>query len=162
MKKTIITYHGRANEGKSSTIKEVCKQLITPNSQVRTYDGLPVNFNWDILMAIQIGKIKIGIESQGDPGSRMITDNTLRYLADSKFQIKGYQRGLGDCDIIVCASRTSGQTVIKVDEIANKYGYRTLWKGGYYAPSGFSLPYVNVLAANEILNLITEISSNRL
>lgn len=159
--KTIIIYTGRANEGKSSTLIEVCRRLITPSTPVLTYNNQPINFSRDVLASIRLGKIKIGIESQGDPGSRMIMFDTIRYLADAKFSIKGFQAGLGDCDIIICASRTAGATVKRIDQIAARYNYRTLWKGSYYAP-GFSHASINNYTASEIIHITNEIILNRL
>ena len=67
------------------------------------------NYLGDILLTIKIGKIKIGIESQGDPNSRMIYDNTIKKLADKELDPE-----LGGCQIIVCATRTEGMTAKKL------------------------------------------------
>jgi hypothetical protein len=160
---TIIGVYGRQNEGKSTTIKNVCRALLTsfPNPILLTHDGLPINYANDILVSITIDNVKIGIESQGDPGSRMLKWDTLRYLADENFQIAGYEAGLGNCNIIVCASRTSGDTVIRIDQIAAVYNYRTLWKSSYYTPD-IDHATVNQIAANEIVNLITLMMNNQL
>lgn len=116
MNKTIIAVYGRASEGKSTSIKLVCKKLLDefPNA-VSNIPKEEISYSGDILVIITIGSIRIGIESQGDPKSRMITQETIKYLAEEK------------CDIILCATRTSGDTVKKVDEIASNYNYRTLW-----------------------------------
>jgi len=160
---TIIGVYGRQKEGKSTTIKNVCQAILErfPNPILLTHDDLPINYANDILVSITIGNVKIGIESQGDPGSRMLTLDTLRYLADENFQIEGYESGLGNCNIIVCASRTSGDTVIRIDQIASAYNYRTLWKSSYYTPD-IDHATVNQIAADEIVNLITLMMNNQL
>jgi hypothetical protein len=38
-----------------------------------------INYNSDILLTIKLGSILIGIESQGDPNSRMINDKKQDY-----------------------------------------------------------------------------------
>ena len=163
MKQTIIAVYGRGGEGKSTTVKNTCRTILRafPGAIPLAHNGKPVDYRSDILVAIKIGKIKIGIESQGDPGSRMLRLDTLRYLADSNFQIDGFNSGLGDCQIIVCAARTSGVTVFKVDKIAGEYGYRTLWKSSYYTPD-IDHAAVNQIAADEIVTLIKLITSNLL
>jgi len=160
---TIVGVYGRQKEGKSTTIKNVCRAILMnfPNATSLTHDGLPIDYSTDILVAVTIGNIKVGIESQGDPGSRMLTLDTLRYLADENFQIAGYETGLGNCNIIVCASRTSGGTVVRIDQIADAYNYRTLWKSSYYTPN-IDHAAVNQIAADEIVNLITLMMNNQL
>ena len=81
-----------------------------------------LDLSGDILTTVELNGTKIGFESQGDPNSRVITQDTLRKLADKTFNIE-----LGDCDIIICAVRTEGNTIRKVDEIALKFGYHTIW-----------------------------------
>lgn len=121
MNKTIIAVYGRAGEGKSSTIKLVCQKLL--NEFPNATSSIPkeeISYSGDILLIITLGSVRIGIESQGDPKSRMITEETIKYLAEEK------------CDIILCATRTSGETVHIVDEIANSHDYRTLWLSTFW------------------------------
>ena len=121
MNKTIIGIYGRANEGKSSSIKLVCQKILRdyPNTSVPE----EVNYSGDIFVIINLGSIRIGIESQGDPKSRMISEDTIRKLAEAK------------CDIIICATRTGGETVKKVDTIADEFDYHTLWLSSFWSPS---------------------------
>lgn len=140
MNRTIIAICGRANEGKSDTIKRVCKTLLRdfPNASPAIHE---INYDWDILLTIQLGSIKIGIESQGDPNSRMLNQNTIEDLAKQ------------NCDIIICATRTEGKTVNKVDEIADKYDYHIIWLSSFFSPS-LNSNVLNQKAANNIINLI--------
>jgi hypothetical protein len=155
MNKTIIAVYGRANEGKSETIKKTCELLILnfPNA---VPNPLVVNYNGDILVTVQLGNYKIGFESQGDPKSRMIHEDTIRKLADKKID-----PNLGGFDIIICATRTSGETVDKVDVIANQYSYNTLWKSSYYTPN-LNRDVLNKKAAEEIIELITALITGQL
>lgn len=142
---TIIAVYGRQNEGKSETIKNVCKILLAnfPNV-IPSIPIQDINYNSDILLTIQLGTILIGIESQGDPNSRMIYDDTVKDLVNQK------------CDIIICATRTDGMTVQKVDNIAASFQYRVIWKSSYYN-SGCNNNVLNFISAEEIVNLIKSI-----
>ena len=66
--KTIIALKGRANSGKSSTVKKTYQILqdLYPNALCNVLkDGA------DIKIIMTINGIKVGIESQGDPDSRL-------------------------------------------------------------------------------------------
>jgi len=157
MKKSIIALYGRANEGKSETLKKVCKLLIEsfPNSK---HEPADINYSDDIFVIIDLmfdsRIIKIGIESQGDPGSRMIKDDTIRQLSD-----KG-------CDIIICATRLKGETTWKVDEIADYNDYYTLWLSTFWSPQTPTSPLnkelLNNLAAENIIEIMKALILNQL
>ena len=146
MNKTIIAVHGRAGEGKSETIKKVCEIILRdfPNA----IPSKTPNYSGDILLTIQLDKIKIGFESQGDPNSRMIYDDTIKKLADIELN-----KELGGCDIIICATRTGGMTVKKVDKIANIYGYNTLWISSIFSPK-LNHSVLNNQAAKNVIEII--------
>lgn len=155
MNKTIIAVYGRASEGKSETIKIVCENILRlfPNA---VSSIINIDYSSDILLTIKIGKIKLGIESQGDPNSRMIIDDTIKKLADKTFDSE-----LGDCDIILCATRTDGMTVRKVDEIASIYGYHTIYLSSIWGPT-LNHQVLNQLAADNIIELIKSLIVGRL
>ena len=157
MTNTIIAVYGRAAEGKSETIKTAC-QLVLDNFQeaIPSTPRHEINYDNDILISIQVGVIKIGFESQGDPGSRMITKDTIRQLADITVN-----NILGGCNIIVCATRTAKDTVKRVDQIASELDYAVIWKSSYYSPN-LNHSVLNNLASNEIFNLIDLIINDNL
>ena len=148
MNKTIIAVHGRANEGKSETIKNVCK-IILDTFPIAKPSKENINYSDDINLIIDINGVRIGIESQGDPNSRMIWKKTVRKLAEEK------------CDIILCATRTSGETVKTVDKIANDFDYHTLWISSYFSPK-LNKSILNLKAANNIIEIIKSIISSQL
>lgn len=154
MNKTIIAIHGRADEGKSETIKKACEIVLRdfPNA---TPSKSP-NYSGDILLTIQLGKFKIGFESQGDPNSRMINDNTIEKLANIKLSSK-----LGGCDIIICATRTGGMTVKEVDKVADKHRYHTLWVSSFFSPK-LNHSVLNNKAANNIIEIIKSLITEQL
>lgn len=103
--KKVIALKGRSNIGKTSTLK-LFNDMLTDNFP-------PVNIEHhidgkDIRVVYTLhGGIKVGIETQGDPYSR---------LPDSL----GLFDRLG-CKLIICACRSSGATVEAVESLKPKY-----------------------------------------
>lgn len=93
MNNTIFAIRGKANIGKTSTIKYIYEFLKEkyPNSVIEK-----VILSTDIKIVITINNILIGIESQGDPNSR---------LAES---LDDFIKN--NCNIIICGARTRGMT----------------------------------------------------
>lgn len=105
MKREVIALWGKAKSGKSQTIK-------------RAYDLLRLQYNnaqeeheilgdIDIRVVLIINGVKIGIESQGDPGGRLEKSLSL-------FVRIG-------CTVIVCTTRTRGETVDIVNSLRPNY-----------------------------------------
>lgn len=146
--RTIIAIYGRQNEGKTQTIHRVCRTILNsiPQTVVEQLDGTvispeQIDYSQDILLILRIGDVRIGIESQGDPHSRMINEETLSQLAE---------RG---CQIIVCASRTSGMTVQQIDNTANEFDYHTLYLSSYFTGT-LNHTVLNQQAAESVVRLI--------
>ncbi|OBU10610.1 hypothetical protein [Morganella psychrotolerans] len=100
----IYALQGRGNCGKTSTLKEIFNQLKAkyPNAIINI-----INENSDITIELNINGVKIGIESQGDPNSRLET-SLLHFVSVN-------------CDVIFCAVRTSGMTVQWVNNCSNTH-----------------------------------------
>ena len=102
--KVIIVLHGIANCGKSSVIKEIDKIIQqTYSIAVNEHAGQKFrdsNDTGDIFKIYELihnkKKLQIGIESQGDPNSRL-------------FESLPFFKEIG-CDIIICATRSKGET----------------------------------------------------
>ena len=108
MNKLIIVNKGHAGVGKSSSIKLVFEKLkALPSSVVNV-----IHDDGDITATIEVNGTLVGIESQGDPNSRMF--KTLPELV-----VRG-------CEIIVCACRTSGATK-KIVSSLKKEGFDIIW-----------------------------------
>lgn len=121
MKKLICVW-GSAGYGKTSSIIELDKIL---NNQC-TITNVVVSvgtYSDDIcrVYEIQYGnqKYTIGIESQGDPNSRQAASLQLF--------------NQNNCNIIVCASRTRGQTVTNVDNFCHNHNYDLFWISTLYS-----------------------------
>ena len=116
--KTIICIEGVSAVGKTCTVKNV-RKLLNPK-EVKPETGFTVEeFKeeskdgdfYAILSHKETGK-KIGLSSSGDPYSNQ--GEYLEYLAKES------------CDIILCASRTKGDTTSNVYEIAEMSDYEII------------------------------------
>jgi len=157
MKKTIVVVYGRSNEGKSETIKAVCQKLLEmfPNAKKHLPEGVSdIQWEIDILAALTVNGVKIGFESQGDPKSRMVEDETLELLASSDGE-------LGNCDIIFCATRTRGETIRTVENVANKHDYYTIWSSSLFGPN-LDTKILNDIAADAFVQLVISLILNRI
>ncbi|TDE43193.1 hypothetical protein E0I26_11305 [Flavobacterium rhamnosiphilum] len=87
------------------------------------------------------GKV-IALESQGDPKT-----NLVQRLDDIVVKYKP--------DLIICSTRTRGETVHAVDNTANKYGFDTIWTSTYQIAHSQSL--VNSIKSEHLLDLIVKL-----
>ncbi|WP_196893443.1 hypothetical protein [Aureivirga marina] len=145
MKRTIITIYGRANEGKSETIKKVFKNLFIEFPQAKLIKEKFKDSN-DIYKVIKIDNIVIGFESEGDPKSRGL--KTLSELANEKIQNE--KKG---CDIIICASRSKGETVHNVLNVAKEHEYNVIWISSFFSRQ-LNTEFLNKRASENIIEII--------
>ena len=101
---TIIALRGVANRGKTASIKRVYDLLKGAYSKAMFQE---IVVGVDIQIIITIDGVKVGIESQGDPNSRL------------EESLEGFKKA--KCDIIFCACRTRGMTVGWVNSLSPKY-----------------------------------------
>ena len=106
MKKLVIANWGSAQQGKSNSIKLVFELLSDKYPYEILINGA------DIKVIVKASGVKIGIESQGDPNSRM-------FESIDDFVNEG-------CEMIVCACRNWGETKNKVVSL-KKLGYDIIW-----------------------------------
>jgi len=135
MSKAVIALRGVGDSGKSTTIKmvysllsEECKLQI-----LEEYDGVV-----DQWVIFKLNGKKVGIESQGDPGSRL--ERTLRHFKDE------------GCDIIVCATRTRGKTNEWVTALDPPYSI--LWEQKTRADTPFGHARCNKSDARKITDKV--------
>jgi hypothetical protein len=102
--KTIFALYGSGNVGKSKTIKIVYDLL---KQAYPTAPVLEINTGSDIMIVITINGKAIGIESQGDPNTRLPQS------------LKDFKKAA--CVIIVCATRNWGGTVDAVKRLEPEY-----------------------------------------
>ena len=132
MKKTIVANWGSSEQGKSATIKELSKLIVNAYSHCLIEDLITaryvtlyeLDFTNDIQIIIEIGSLKIGIESQGDPNSRIF--ESLKIFTG---QNPDRER---QCDIIICSTRTSKKTVKAVSALSSvPFEYEIIWVTNY-------------------------------
>jgi len=107
--KRAIALKGRTDSGKTYTISKVYELLKAKYPPIEEED---FKIAVDIRVILIIKGFKIGIESQGDPDSRL--ENSLNLFIKK------------ECDVIVCATRTRGQTVEAVEKLS-KFDYEIKW-----------------------------------
>jgi hypothetical protein len=109
--KAIIALKGLADSGKTATLKKVYEHLKVayPNAPIRHELA-----HQDIRAVMEIKGRLLGIESQGDPSSRIFTSISL-FVQE-------------ECDIIICATRTRRATVRAVLDLSPQYDIKWIDK----------------------------------
>ncbi len=140
---TIIAIWHAADMGKTETLRAFANLLITTFPDCEPIRPIPPNVpaTGDILLVVRINGVVIGITSQGDPSTDL--ENRLINLVDNR-----------ECTIILCATRTRGETVTAVDRVASSRNYRTIWTSTYQIEGQDNQRIVNNLKAAHLLDLI--------
>jgi hypothetical protein len=110
--KKVIALSGKYNTGKTSTLRKVHEDLLKLSSESidKLKDG-----GADIYEVFLIEGVKVGIETQGDPSSRL-PESLDKFVKH-------------ECKIIICACRSRGSTVNIVKSLETKHGYEISWRG---------------------------------
>lgn len=102
--KKLIALWGASRTGKTATLKQVHKLLEEKSTNYST----EVRRHGDDLRDIfTINRLKVGIETAGDPGSQL--KQSLRLFEQN------------DCDLIICATRTRGKTTDWINSLEPTY-----------------------------------------
>lgn len=139
MQKKLIAINGTSSTGKSSSIRAIVNNIQTYFPQAIIEFLIP---DGDVKVLVKIGEIVVGVESQGDPNSRL--QESLIYFAEQK------------CDIIICASRTAGMTVDWIDNMFSKYNYGIIWTSNYFS-NELSSEFLNGIFAVSIFQLLEKL-----
>lgn len=143
MKKTIIAIWGRSNLGKTDTIRRIARKL-TRKYLMRepTLEEIPEEGDFELIITIiddiTLKELKIGIKSKGDPRTGL------------KESLLNFE----NCHLIICATRTSGETVVTEEQFAEEHGYYTIWATPYNFTNSARRPKINDLCAEHIIELI--------
>jgi len=120
-KPTIFCVRGDHDTGKTQTIIALCRLLVSQSKRYTVSNAQPgCGLQNDILVVIRdnTNNRNIGLCSHGDLPDRI--RNYLSILVNLR------------CEVIVCASYRSGQTVQAVRDIANgKSRYQLIWTAPY-------------------------------
>ena len=132
MERKVIALRGIGNVGKSQTIRKVYELLLTKYPDAIIEDS---KIRVDIMVVLKINGVKIGITSQGDSNERLA--NSLKYFLEV------------DCRIIICATRTYGQTVDAVDNLHKTY--KVIWIDQKVEPITSKQESINLEMAKRII-----------
>jgi hypothetical protein len=110
--KTVIALSGPPDTGKSSTLTKVYELLRAKHPEAPLSHEI---LNHDVRAIIVINGHKIGLESQGDPGGRLTRGSISMFVRE-------------ECEIIVCATRTRGQTVEAVENLKPQFSIKWIQK----------------------------------
>ena len=110
MQKQMIALSGAANTGKSTALREMCRRFLKDGaSDIAWVDGKQLSGDQDIAVILTYKNVKIGIYSLGDVWcGPAITEHLDLYK----------KRG---CTLILCASRTRGETCQTINAFSNEY-----------------------------------------
>ncbi len=139
MKKLVIANIGTANIGKTSSLKRVIDDLLNNGAKEIPGTRLGNNSNGDERVILRYNNITIGIETQGDPCSRIF--DSLPYFVKQ------------NCDIIICTCRTTGRTCHEVENL-QQYGYDVIYYTHPYTWFDISTKVLNNLYANTVIQMI--------
>jgi len=144
MKRSVIALYGPSSQGKSETVRETANLLLAtfPNHTLHA-----INNGADITYIVDINGVIIGIESQGDPNSRM-------FQSLQTFVAQG-------CDIIICSCRSRGATASAVEDLHRNHQYEIIWSTNHRSWHKNQMQ-LNQIAASEILELIKIIMNGQL
>ena len=113
MKQHLFALYGRGASGKTTTIKCACK-LFADNAGagIEGWDG-QIDNNEDIVCFVETNGVRVGFSSGGD---------TLEAVRDGLNELT--EKG---CKIVVCATRTSGETLDPVYEHIKENTHQLYW-----------------------------------
>ena len=137
--KTVIANYGTANRGKSATIKALYEEIKKKYPHLKKLR--PTKGGGDVSAIFEIDNVIFGLESQGDPNSRIFES------LDEFIQF--------DCDIIIVACRTWGATTNAVNDL-QKEGYRIIWAQNMHGDTPIQ-SQLNAHYVSNMLNVIDEI-----
>jgi hypothetical protein len=143
--KTIIAISGAADRGKTSTLREFATVLLAAYPAYKPLFPIPATISAidDFRLIVEINGKIVGIESQGDPNTGL--RGRLQDLAVNHH-----------CDIIMCATRTRGETVDAVDNLAYHKYFQTIWTSTYQIASSQSI--ANQAKGRHLLDLLQSLN----
>lgn len=139
--KTIIVNYGDEKKGKSTSIRGVYHELQKKHELKELREVIRGKQpDSDISALFEINGVRFGLESQGEPDSR-IFDSLDEFIKN-------------ECDIIIVSCRTEGEVIKKIESLGDQ-GYRIIWTQNYLCDDcGKALNLLNTLY---ILNIIVMI-----
>lgn len=143
--KTIFVVRASGGKGKTGTLRAAANHLLASHLNFTPVDGAAsiVPSEGDFRIVVGINQKIIAVESAGDPHTQL--RERLEELVH-KFK----------ADIILCSSRTKGDTVDAVNAIQNNYGFETIITSTYQV-SRDQQNAANVLKGRHIIDLLQDL-----
>ncbi len=143
MQKTIIVVKGTKKQGKTESITTLFS--ILENEGHKTFECTTTQNTKETVGTIMYHSTKIGFCSIGDPNSSQ-KDNLEKLIFEE------------NCDIIITASRTRGETVNNIANLAKVNNYTIIWTSNYTCDIRQELQSkLNMLFAKSLVQLIKEL-----
>jgi len=120
--KTILALWHAADKGKTETLRAFAIFLLQQYPQHQAVVPVPavVPQSGDFRLVVRIKNKVVAVESQGDPNTDL--QDRLEELVNQY-----------EADIILCSTRTKGDTVDAVEHLCSTYGYDSIWTSTYQA-----------------------------
>ena len=140
--KFIVCVSGHSSMGKTGTIRQAWEKFrkISDKPLITKSQGK------ELVGVVRKNARKYGFETLGDPYSDQ--EKWIKILVES------------ECEIIVAASRTHGETVNIVKRIAHQNNYRIIWFSPFYIETYNGVHEIDFLkscSADAIINLIKKL-----
>jgi hypothetical protein len=140
--KTILAIRNSSEKGKSSSILELAKVMLAklPKNYTPIFSSKDINnLSIDFRLVLEINGKIVALESQGDPRTEL--EKRLNDI------VKKYNP-----DLIICSTRTKGETIWAVNNVAEKYSYDKIWTSTYETSNNHQL--INQLKGEHLFDLI--------
>lgn len=133
----IIAIWGGGQQGKTSTLRRTIELLEEHYHITAQLDAPRENRDATAILGTRWGRI--GVTTQGDPTTR--PDLRVQRLVEQE-----------NCKVVLCATRTRGDTVNDLERLCNERGWRLLW----WSNISGAQPHAgwNDLSARYILDLV--------
>jgi len=143
--KAILTVWHAGNKGKTETLREVANLLLQTFPQYSSIYPVPsaVPKTGDFRIVVKINGRIVAVESQGDPKT------------DLKGRLLDLANNFG-ADVIFCSTRTKGDTVAAVEDLAVSNGFEVIWTSTYQTNNNHNI--VNNLKAIHIIELMRRLA----
>ena len=145
--KVIVAIWHRADKGKTETLRELAKLILQTYPQHTILNSvppaIPMKGAGDFRVVVSINGRVVAVESQGDPKTNLL--GRLQDLVNNF-----------NADVIFCSTRTKGDTVVAVDNLATQNGFETIWTSTYQTDTHQKT--ANRLKAEHILDLVIKLS----
>ncbi len=135
--KVLVCLRGLGSTGKTSSILRAYNLFESINKQIYAESGT------DICASVSVGENLVGFASQGDPN--FFQEEWIEYLIKMS------------CLVIVCASRTKGQTAEAHNRIADKYNYSVIYMSLFTSATYPNTDLLNEVTPRSINNLISNL-----